>query len=251
VSHREMVEQRREDVVAAWGSGSTIAAIAKMLGVRRAVVNEFLEAEGLRDRGPDAKSDGRAARRAAVLKWIREHPGSTLDEVAGATGFMRRTVATYVSGTPEAELLLVPRNKEAEYSEERMLQAIWDVWSRMPKEQRLKGLSKKRFAAMAPDDAPSTALYEKRFRSWSDACLQAGARAPKPSRDRYWRTYTDEQILDAVREFLETSGRTSFHAYTEWAMQAPGRPSGALIIGRLGRWNTIRKMIMLDDRKSA
>jgi hypothetical protein len=90
---------------------------------------------------------------------------------------------------------------------------------------------------------PPSPTVVRRFGSWTKACERAGvptrAFAAPPGRTKTW---SDEEILAAVREFLTGPPRaqTSFSAYDAWSRLRQARPSGATVLLRFGRWGTAR-----------
>jgi hypothetical protein len=91
---------------------------------------------------------------------------------------------------------------------------------------------------------PPSPTVIRRFGSWTRACERAGVPtrdfvAP-PGRVQKW---TDEEILDAVREFLTNPRRkeTSHAAYDAWSRLRKARPSGATVLLRFGNWGTARQ----------
>jgi hypothetical protein len=248
VTQRDRAIERKAEVLTLWREGNTITAIGKRIGVHRSVVGWLLEQEGVRDEQADQKAAARGARRQALLAWIRHNPGCTLQEAASATGLAYRTVGNYLAGEPERELVLEKRVHSHNFSRETMLHHLRLAWKNVPSDRRRAGLSKNLYIQYAAPDAPSQALYQKRFPSWRNACAEAGVPAFAPYRSTYAKTYSEADLLDAVQRFMDQTGETSFANYVRWS-QEQSAPSGALLINRFGRWSVIRKKLI--DRKSA
>jgi hypothetical protein len=69
----------------------------------------------------------------------------------------------------------------------------------------------------------------------------AGVTASKARRDNYVQDWSNDDIVAAVDEFISTTGITSYHAYAAWAREH-GRPSGPLLVQRLGGWADARRL---------
>lgn len=250
-THKDMAEQQHDRIVAAWTGGEKIAGISRSTGIRRQVIADLLEAHGVRDLTLDKKSVQRRERREEVLEYIRQHPGYTLADVAKTLRYDIRTLGSYINGTDEALLLIDPRTRPREYSRREMLDSILQVWQRLTEKERTKGLSRVKYDRMAPERAPSASLYERRFDGWSRACEEAGVHAAKPSRSNYRREFSDQDIIDAVAAYLQETRRTSYSGYSAWAREAPGRPSGSLVVARFGRWSLVRREVINQQRGAA
>jgi len=102
------------------------------------------------------------------------------------------------------------------------------------------------------EDEPSVPTIHNRYGSWRAACADAkvpcggtrhlvAARTPSPT----WSVWSDDQILDWIRKFLDTlepTDRPSYNRYDVWQRGVPGAPSGSLVRVRLrsiGNWSDI------------
>ena len=258
VTQRQQAEQLRPEILRAWRDGGSIASIARATGLNRNAVRSLLEAEGVRymerpgARVPDVKALERADRVEAARAWVRKHPGSTAAEAAQGTGVPLRTLAGYLEGCPEAALLVESRIKDSVYTRELMEEHLRQVWALVPEDVRGSGgLSKLRYEATVKAEKaagggprPSTALYEKRWPSWSAACLAAGVPAARRTRKTYVREFSEADMLDAVELCIAETGLTSFSAYSSWAKRNAGKPSGSLVITRFGRWGNARRSVI-------
>lgn len=251
---RGRAELQRQEIIEEWTAGKSIASISRSRRIPRPAISALLEEAGVRQARPDIRSKRREQQREEVLELIREHPGISVDDLVSVTGIAHRTVVGYIAGTPERKLVIERRQKDKEYTDEEMedhIRAVWDALSPQEREQGRGGLSKKKFAALAAEGAPSPALYDRRYPSWVAACEAAGVPAGRTYRSSYSRGYSDDDILDSIAEFTRDTGRTSFHGYTEWAAQQPSRAhaSGSLVIMRFGTWGAARQKLL--DREMA
>jgi hypothetical protein len=248
-TQREQAERLKREILRAWADERTIASISRSTGVGRNAVRALLEAEGVRGARPDAKATERADRRRETLFWVRQHPGSTVAQASTALGLPVRTVVDYLDGTDESALLVETRAKESEFTPASMQRHLREVWDGLPDDDRGTGLSKVRYAALIKEEPdggasrPSTALFEKRFPSWSAACIAAGVPVGRRTRKTYTRSFSQADMERAIAQFIEETGETSFSAYSAWAKRNAGKPSGSLVITRFGRWSNARRAV--------
>ena len=254
LTQRERAYELKDQIVEGWLGGRSISELSRSFSLSRGIVSKVIEDSGTRGAQPpsglrpSARNGG--GKRVAALEWTRNHPGSTIDDLAEAMGVMHRTAADYVAGTPEQKLIIETRRKPREYTDEEMEDHIRAVWDSLPAEEQAAsgGLSKKRFMALAAEGAPSGALYDRRYASWVEACEAAGVPSGKTYRSSYSKTYSDDDILDAVNEYILDTGMTSFHGYAAWALGRDEVPSGGLVVLRYGTWSATRRALLDRQR---
>jgi hypothetical protein len=257
-TQRAQAELKKKEILRAWDAGGSIASISRGTGLNRNSVRALLESEGVRGARSDPRGEERSERRRQVLFWIRQHPGSTLQELAEAVNLPARTAAGYLDGTDEEALLVQSRVKSSEFTPESIMEHMRQVWASLPADERGRGLSKARYIAAVKGAGgagvsghPSTALIEKRFPTWSAACIAAGIPAAARTRKTYTRMFTAEDMEGAVSRFIAETGETSFSAYSAWAKRNRGMPSGSLVITRYGRWSNVRRAVASGQGKAA
>lgn len=82
---------------------------------------------------------------------------------------------------------------------------------------------------------------------WIAACEEAGVEYRPAMRDNYTLTWSTEDCIDAVRQFLKHHRHGSFALYCEWA-QRNNKPSGGTLRNRLDRrWMEIRHMVLSEE----
>lgn len=124
------------------------------------------------------------------------------------------------------------------YTDEEILKTIQDFYIENPENpsrEQYKRSGRK----------PSIATIEDRFGSWSEALKRAGL---KPIKVRN-KPYTDEEMLEALRNFYKENGNSiSYVAYE----QSGKIPSASVIRNRFGSWNeALRKAnLPLNQNKS-
>jgi DNA-binding transcriptional ArsR family regulator len=189
-----------------------------------------------------------SAAREAVLAYVREHPGLSVDDLSLRLDLSKSSVSRYLRDTPEHRLV-VSRKKspKVKFTDDEMAAALVAAFRKL--DDRSKGLSRKRYRELTVDqpDAPAAATFIRRYGTWSEACRKAGVTAAKARRTNYVQEFSNEDIVSAVAEFIENTGITSYHAYAAWARDN-GRPSGPLLVQRLGSWAQARRLAITHSQ---
>ena len=82
----------------------------------------------------------------------------------------------------------------------------------------------------------SSARLIQRFGSWNAACTAAGL-PTNAGRAAYRRSWTPEQLVASVADYLRSEGATgSYAGYDEWARSVPGAPSANTVRNNLKGW---------------
>lgn len=93
----------------------------------------------------------------------------------------------------------------------------------------------------AKESAPSTQTLVSKFGSFSKACNEAGVKNNGDTRPKRGKNYTDEQIMDYLREFVKYSqlivARCTVPKLSYWCTLDNTRPSGRTIYNRVRSWN--------------
>ena len=94
---------------------------------------------------------------------------------------------------------------------------------------------------------PSAARIDQLY-GWAAACELAGVESSRRRRRDYQSSWTDDDLWHFARTYIEHSGpAASFHGYDTWrAEHSQGAPSSGVLRGRLGRWNEIRRTILIE-----
>jgi DNA-binding transcriptional ArsR family regulator len=219
-----------------YDAGTTVAALAKHYGFRREVVNYVLNKHGT---GPESPARDR------VLAYVGEHPGLSVDDLALHLGLSRSTISRHLRGTEEQKLIISRKHSDlSTYSEADMTGALRAAYKALG-EDRSKGLSRLAYMRYADEhgDLPAASTYIRRYGSWTAACAHAGIPPAKTRRNNYVREWSDEAIVDAVEEYINATGETTFSGYAAWARKY-NRPSGPLLIIRLTSWTNARQQVM-------
>ena len=179
-----------------------------------------------------------------VIAWVVEHPGLSLTQVGDVFAISPRTVSAYIRGTEAETVLVTSRPGHRRLTDEEMLEAIRIAWRNLEPNQRISGMAKSDFQRLM-EHGRSASAYDRRFGSWSAACAEAGVPARKSTRTSgYRRTYSDDDIIQAVDEYTEEAGtEMTYRGYTAWAKGVDGRPSGDLVRNRFGTWNNARRAV--------
>ena len=240
-THYERAEEISQELLAAHGRGESVSSMSDRTGLRREAIASELAKHGIGDPSPA---------REAVLEYVRSHPGLSIDDIGLRLDLSKSSVSRYLRGAPEHRLVVSRKNDpQQKFTDAQMADALREAYGKL--EDRSKGLSRKKYRElMAGKNAPAAATFIRRYGTWSAACRLAGITAAKARRTNYVREFSDEQIVDAVVEFIATSGETSYHQYAAWAREH-GRPSGPLLVQRLGGWADARKLAITRSRSAA
>ena len=85
-------------------------------------------------------------------------------------------------------------------------------------------------------DGVSSARLVQRFGSWNAACTAAGL-PTNPGRTAYRRSWTADQLVAAVADYLRSDGASgSYAGYDEWSRAVPGAPSANTVRNNLKGW---------------
>jgi transposase-like protein len=240
-SHYERAAELSQRLLAEHNQGDSIAALSEKHGLRRDAIAGELAKHGVGRPSPA---------RERVLEFVRENPGLSIDDIALRLDLAKSSVSRYLRGAPEHRLVISRKNNPlVTYTDAEMYAALRKAYKKLP--DRSKGLSRKQYTRlMSDEDVPAAATYIRRYGSWSIACSKAGISASPSRRGSYVRTWSDEDILDAVEEFITETGSTAYHPYAAWATEH-GRPSGPLLVTRLGGWADARRMAIERQQQTA
>ena len=94
---------------------------------------------------------------------------------------------------------------------------------------------------------PSVARIEQVY-GWATACHRAGVESPGREGRVYQSTWTDEDLWHYAAEYVKHTGPAApFQGYQRWrADHAPEAPSSGVLRNRLGKWNDVRRTILLE-----
>jgi DNA-binding transcriptional ArsR family regulator len=226
----ERAEQLSEQLLAAVADGVSVSALARQYELRREAISAVLAEHGVGQP---------SAAREAVLSYIRSHPGLSVDDLALRLDLSKSSVSRYVRGSEEARLVVSRKQTDrSTFTDQQMAQALRSVWKDL--DDKAKGLSRIRYNRERADGTPAASTFIRRYGSWSAACEAAGITASAARRENYTQEFSTEDILSAVNDFIDETGSTVYHRYAEWAREN-SRPSGPLLIMRMGSWANARK----------
>jgi DNA-binding transcriptional ArsR family regulator len=240
-THYERAAAIADELLAAHGRGESVASLSVQHGLRREAIAAELAKHGVGEPSPA---------REAVLAYVRNHPGLSVEDLALRLDLSKSSVSRYLRGAQEQKLVVSRKQSPTQkFTDAEMAAALKEAYRRLP--DRSKGLSRKKYAAlMAGEDVPAAATFIRRYKTWSEACRLAGINAAKARRDNYVQEWSTDDIIDAVAEFIESGDHTSYHQYELWA-RAHGRPSGPLLVQRLGGWADARKAAITKTLQAA
>jgi transcriptional regulator with XRE-family HTH domain len=239
LSHYERAAEITERLLAEYRAGDSIAALAEKHGLRRDAIAGELARYGIGRPSPA---------RERVLDFVRKNPGLSIDDIALRLDLAKSSVSRYLRGAEEHKLVVSRKtNPITQYTDAQMAEALRAAFKKLP--DRSKGLSRKQYAKLMKDEnVPAAATFIRRYGSWSEACTLAGIAASPSRRGTYTREWTNDQIIDAVIEFIDTTGSTAYHPYARWATEH-GKPSGPLLVTRLGGWADARRLAITRQQE--
>lgn len=182
---------------------------------------------------------------AALVAWLTEHPGSTVDEARQALQWSKAQLAKAMSDDARRLAVRHRTGSSRKWSEDEILEALRQAWAALSTTESVTSLSYARYNQLVHDEiieGPSSVRVLQVFGSWADAAERAGVPAGKKPNRTFTSAWTDEEILADVRRYLaDPNTRGSFAGWTAWKkVNAPQAPSGAMILNRLGNWSEIK-----------
>lgn len=229
-------------------SGATLDQIAQEQGVTRERVRQILANAG----GPTArevqaiKSREDTTSREKIVRKIRavlaERPGLTISELAHKVGI----------DSVEAQRAL-PRDCRAfvihESSDATVTWTDEDIRNALQKAATYEfPLTVKAYETLLESGevrGPSSVRLYQRFGSWTAACNFSEVEPGHAFREDYQSTWTDDDILAFVQEYLHDADYTgSISRYDDWRVsRRPDAPSSGTIRARLGGWGTVKRKV--------
>src|ERR1700748_2387047 len=97
LTHYQRAEALSAELLAAHGRGESVSAMAKQHGLRREAVAAELARHGI---------GARSAPKEAVLAYVRDHPGLSVDDLSLRLDLSKSSVSRYLRGTPEHRLVV-------------------------------------------------------------------------------------------------------------------------------------------------
>jgi hypothetical protein len=229
----EQAEALLPQLADAYAKGASISALAREHDLRREAIGTVLVQHGYAPSSPE---------RDRVLEYVRTNPGLSVDDLAIRLDISKSSVSRYLRGVPERRLVVSRKQTDqSKFSDADMANALRVAYRQLG-ERRSKGLSRMQYKKLTEDknDVPAASTFIRRYGTWSAACERAGINASKARRPSYEQTWSDDDIIEAVADFIEETGTTTYHAYVAWA-QEHGRPSGPLLVQRWGSWSIARR----------
>lgn len=239
----ERAEKLLPKLVKAHDAGTSISALAVKYQLRREAVATVLAQHGHGHSSPE---------RERVLAYVRDHQGLSVDDLSLQLNISKSSISRYLRGTDEHRLVVSRKLTDLnKFSDDAMAAALRAAYRELG-DDRTKGLSRVRYNKLKSEDQPAASTFIRRYGSWSEACRRAGVTAAKPRRPSYEQEWSNDDILDAVAEFVAETGTTTYHAYAAWAREH-ARPSGPLLITRMRSWAQARReaLARTDEKPAA
>jgi DNA-binding transcriptional ArsR family regulator len=232
LTHYDKAAALSEELLAAHQRGESVSALSTQHNLRREAIAAELSKHGI---------GSPSAARGAVLDYVRHNPGLSVDDLSLRLDLSKSSVSRYLRGAAEQRLVVSRKQSpQLKFTDNEMAEALREAFRQLA--DKSKGLSRKRYREiMKGRDVPAAATYIRRYGTWSEACRLAGIEAAKARRTNYIRDWSNEDIINAVDEFITETGLTAYHGYAEWAREND-KPSGPLLVQRLGSWSEARKL---------
>lgn len=226
----------------AWIGGADVRLLATAehmteQGVRAALART----PGAADERARRRSEIHAAIATEALDWTRRHPGTSLATGATQIGITPAQLAQLLG--PRADLHRDP--KPSRGHNRPSTTAI--LATHLAHADGDPSVTNYDDAARLRRDWPSSQTIVRLHGSWRAALRAAGLDVP----DRpHARAYTDDQLWQAVADFVDDLHRPAYTAaaFAAWLADQPDRPSWQLIYHRLGPWRHI--LVRLADHRA-
>ncbi|MEE6272108.1 Z1 domain-containing protein [Georgenia sp. MJ206] len=242
-------QERNRDILELRRGGAGLEEIGRKFGITRERARQIIQKMGGVDRAVVL-----AARRSAQEDKDGRLRGRLFSVVATGLARSHHDLAVLV-GTDEAAVRRIggkelsaylggPKSGATRWSEEDIVGAIQSAstyeWP----------LSRNGYQQLVDEGevrGPSAARIEQIY-GWASACRMAGVESPRRDGRDYQSHWTDDDLWHYAKKYIEHAGPTAtFHGYDEWRGEhAPSAPSSGVLRGRLGRWNDIRRTVLIE-----
>lgn len=232
------LSERDQFILGRAREGETFTAIARDYGISRERVRQIVQARsGLGAR--TGLADQRAKRAfltatARAEELIRDKPDATAKEIGDESGLDTDQVRRLM-GIDEALRRQRPRQIEPDITDQ-------DLWREMRRVAGLPGGNPLTSNFYDENRAPGTlgsVRITQRHQTWRLACAKAGVSARRPPRSTYSRKWSEDQMLDWVSDYLDSTDNPSYARFGDWLKGQPGAPSSQTVRNSLGNWTTI------------
>jgi hypothetical protein len=238
--------------------GMTLREIATKMGISSERVRKILKINGAmspRSVRQQEKAEVRTAIdlvQRSLRDWIKTHMGCTIVELSLGAGVSEIECTSNIPSDVD-HLVLSPRaNPSAnrwttvKWTDSQVLDAMRAAAViSMP----LSYATYDRIRNEYPIDGPSAIRILQRFRTWNEACSQAGVEPGHLPREIYTRKWTAEEMIIHLGEFMRNSSTASHQAYNAWSRTHEGAPNGQTIRNECGTWSECCQLALLDLRK--
>jgi hypothetical protein len=97
---------------------------------------------------------------------------------------------------------------------------------------------------------PSEARIIQIFGTWRKACERAGIESKASVRASYGSTWTEDELITIVGDFLVESKSSSAREFDDWCRLEISRPSFGTIKNKFETWENAKTTALLQLRKS-
>ena len=254
------VPPREAEMISLRWEGHTLDEISKRFALSRERVRQLIEQYGgpsaaevrrLQDERSRAAETRLASLIGRAVRTALESLGpSSAEQVAEHSGYTNTEVARYWPADLRNQRLWTAGGSQTTWTDDQVLTAIREA---AIYEFPLTTSAYQELVTVGQVIGPSMPRIWQRFGSWTAACEAAGVVAGRALRQNYETRWSDADILDIVRRYLEDpEAPNSFHRYDEWKrVNAPDGPSGASIRNRLGPWTQVKRLALTSGESDA
>jgi hypothetical protein len=229
-------------------AGANLEEIGQMFGLSRERARQIINTMGGVDR--TAVSQARRAAQDESDDELRERLFSIVAtglarshrDLAALVGFDEQTIRR-VGGRELSAYLGATKRTAVRWTEDDTIRAIQ---SAATYEWPLSRGGYQELVDKGEVTGPSVARIEQIY-GWASACRLAGVESPRREGRDYQSHWTDDDLWHYARMYIKHAGPAApFHRYDEWRSEhALSAPSSGVLRGRLGKWNDIRRTILI------
>ncbi len=190
-----------------------------------------------------------------IESWLRDYPGATYTELALGIGIHTedaRKLTTRRVRHLVTDLESETKNRggyQTIWTNDKILQALREAANGS---EMLSGGHYADLVAEGAIQGPTLPRVIQVFGSWANACALAGLSIGHTPRDDYSRSWTEDELVHFMAEFLIASDSASIESYAKWSASDPAtkRPSAGTIRNQAGQWNDVKARALRELRRS-
>ena len=243
----------KNDFATMRANGASYQEIGDEYGYTREMIRQVLaDVPGVEDAWKIAQRQERQELADEVAEWLLVN-GPVMRSVVMETfdlSMSQLAAMTTDFALPSYLILIDSKTRPLDYTEADIVRSLKRVWKRVKKDDpTAEGMAHVAYETHRGAEDPSSALLISRY-GWNAICEKAGVTPGHATRplDSYSTAWDDEDILDAVAEYVRESlaakERPAYVGYDRWQRGRDYAPSGSHVRNRmrylgLGTWPEI------------